>query len=103
MTRPPYEAPEFLEVATAQHTTYVPFQEAISNPDIAAHVTATALSEADQWLQRYAAFFDRIGGREGMEIVQAIEGVKRQLGGHWPGQATLPGDDAGLLPADEDG
>ncbi|MDA1281004.1 MAG: hypothetical protein O3B95_13380, partial [Chloroflexi bacterium] len=84
MTNPKYEAPEFLEVTSASGATFIPFQEAIADPAIIARVVASALNDADKWFRRYAAFFDRIGGHEGLEIVEAIERAKRNLGNSWP-------------------
>ncbi len=102
MTNPQYEAPEFLEIASASGATYVPFQEAIANPRLAAQVGASALHQADQWTRRYAAFFDRVGAREGLEIVAVIERVKQKLGGRWPDASAVDEDQQNLPMTDED-
>lgn len=102
MTKPKYEAPEFLEITSADGATCIPFQEVIANPALSAQVITSALSDADQWFRRYAAFFDRIDGHDGLEIVEAIERAKNNLGNNWPDVATDGDGSDGLTIADTD-
>ena len=63
--------PEFFEVAVGDKVAVVPFEEAVSNPELGTQIIQMALAEAQDWHRRYAGFFDRIAS----EIVEAIERV----------------------------
>ena len=102
MTDLKYDPPEFIEVATGEKVAYVAFEEAVSNPAWRGPVVASALNEADQWFQRYAAFFDRIADHEGLEIVKAINQVKEKLGASWPSLDTDGDGGNGLIIGDDE-
>ena len=79
MAEPKYESPEFIEMASGDGRAYVPFEEAVSNPELSAQIVAEAVGEADGWSRRYAAFFERIGEQEPLQVVEAIERVMESI------------------------
>ena len=79
MSGDPHETSEFIEALVDGNTAFVPFEEAISNPQVGACVVAKALADADDWHRRFAAFFARTQNHAGIEIVAAIESVRRKM------------------------
>ena len=102
MTEPKYELPEHFPVSSADGVVYVSFEEAVANPSIGTRVIEEAFSDAERWFRQYAAFFERIAEHQGLRIVRAIEGVREELAGSWPGCASEEAEDDGLMIADED-
>lgn len=70
-----HAVPEFFEVAVGDKVAIVPFEEAVSNPELGTQIIQMALAEAQDWHRHYAGFFDRIDDRAAPEIVEAIERV----------------------------
>lgn len=79
MTGPRYEAPEFLEVNTGDKQAILPFEEVVNNPDYSSQVVQRALQEVTDWQASYAAFFDRIGEKEMLAIVEAIGRLRENM------------------------
>ena len=75
MENAPHAYPEFFEVAVGDKVAFVPFEEAVANPELGTQIIQMALAEAQDWHRRYAGFFDRIDDRTASEIVDAISRV----------------------------
>ena len=68
----PHEAPEFIEVQIGDQTVFVPFERAVSDPQISGQIVAEALSALRDWNSRYGAFFQRIEQHSAGEVVETI-------------------------------
>jgi hypothetical protein len=68
--------PEFIEFPLGDKTAYVTFEDAVSKPELSLQVLEAAMAEAEQWNQRFAAFFERIDEPAACEIVRAIRRAK---------------------------
>jgi hypothetical protein len=74
-----YESPKFVEVQVDGRTACIAFEEAVSNPQLSALFVQGALAEAEDWNQRFAAFFERIDEPAGCAVVAAIRHAKESV------------------------
>ena len=85
-----YEKPAFIPKDEDGHSSYFPFDEAISDRQLRVAILREALVDIAAWRDRYAAFFQCTGETEALAIVLEIDKAREAMGTRWPAANNGP-------------